>query len=106
MFFSIYNFDYCLQLLNKYRFGFFEEANISLKSYEEINFNIYFFQILILDLYKFIFSPFPNIKNYMILFQFIENIFIYSLLILLFKKNYTKKTKKNLYFGYFQLFTV
>ena len=94
LFFSIYNFDYCLQLLNKYRFGFFEEANISLKSYEEINFNIYFFQILILDFFKFIFSPFPNIKNYMILFQFIENIFIYSLLILLFKKLYKEKKKK------------
>ena len=103
LFLSIYNFDYCLQLLNKHRFGFFEEANTSLKSYEEINFNIYFFQILILDLYKFIFSPFPNIKNYMILFQFLENIFIYGLLILLFKKLY-KENKKKFIFWIFSTF--
>ena len=62
-FFVISNFDYCLFLLNKYRFGFFEEANISLRFYQDITFDLSFFKILFLDLLRFIISPIPNITS-------------------------------------------
>jgi len=88
------NLDYFLFMLNKYRIGFFEEANNSLKLYNYILFDISFFKILIFDIFKFLLSPLSNINSLASLLQFLENILMYSLLIKFFKRLYKRNKIK------------
>ena len=99
----IFNFDLFIFLLNKYRLGFFEEANIPLMLYQNITFDFIFLKVLFFDLIRFILSPIPNISSLAMMFQFFENIFMYTMLIVILRKLY-KRNKKKFAFWIFSFF--
>ena len=83
--------------INYLRYGFFYETYSPNYKFDKIVVDLYFPIQILSELLRFTLSPFPNIHNFSLLVQFIENIIFYSLILFLLIKLYLIDKSKFLF---------
>ena len=93
----IFNFNEVLNFVNKFRRGFYFETYNNFEGFMTIGFDFTFFKIVFISLGNFILSPIMNLDSSLKLYQVIENIFMYFLLLIQFIKLYEFEKKKAIF---------
>ena len=83
--------------INDLRYGFYYETYSYNYKFDKIVVDLYFPIQILSELLRFTLSPFPNIHNFSLLVQFIENIIFYSLILFLLIKLYLIDKSKFLF---------